>query len=1101
MLNKFVGFFSLSTILIAFSCNKGDDGLRSDFNNPRQSMTTGCYWYWLSDNISKEGAVRDLYAMKEAGINSAFIGNIGGQAAFEGKVKIFTEEWWDVISTVLKTAGELDIEIGMFNSPGWSQSGGPWINAQESMRYLTASETRVSGPGETTVRLPVPPAASRMAEWSDRFENNDDRPSEDFQDVCVLALPVSKDYVLNLFDLPGADVSTSVNVLKPSQEVKVGYRPDVSGSSNIALRYVLPKGESHVLLKLREAQTARSLTVYPAGLLVSKVELQAKTGGEFRTVKSFNINRKLPMLHVGHVPFAPYVVSFPETVSDEFRIVFINERAGNNGAGKIILSPTPVLDDYPEKTLAKLYQGDSPEWDYYHFPEQRATCREGLVPSAGQVVDISEYMSADGALKWQAPEGEWLVLRMGMVPTYIKNSPATAEGTGLEMDKMSRAPIKKHFDAFIGEVMRRIPEKDRKTFKVMVEDSWEKAGQNFTDDFLSIFQSRYGYDAKPYLPVMAGHVIGNEDISSRFLWDVRRLAAELEASENVGGLTEIANKHGLQSWLENYGDWGFPGETLLYGKYADRVGGEFWEDQKKPYIPVAASCSHIYNKPAVYAESFTNSSDPYRHNPQTLKRFADAAFAEGMTRCVLHVYVHQAYEDMYPGIDSWFGVEFNRKNTWFGQADIFTGYLKRCGLMLERGLNVADIACFIGEDVPVNSGPFEMKNREGKAIPALPAGYRYDYVNSDIILNSMTVKDGRLMLPHGVSYRILLLPEIKTMRPEVLEKIGQLAAAGAVIAGNPPAGSPSLENYPAADEMVKNLSVGIWENPSVYRNTSLEDVFAELNITPDFQSDGENILFAHRTDGDREIYFISNQNADRVQFTAQFRVSGKAPELWNPVTGEIRSLPAFGQQGNNTAVPLQLEAYESTFVVFSKNVQTGKPANLQPADNFPAAVTLFEITSPWTVEFQSDSIHRGPSEPVIFNELTDWTKIDNLQIKYYSGAAIYRTVINTLNPVDLKSSDIFLEFDKVSAMAKVSINGKYAGGIWTPPYRINIAGLLHEGENEVEIEVVNNWINRIIGDGFLQKEERKAASPFARVNAGSPLQESGLTGKVRIVKI
>jgi hypothetical protein len=1061
-------------------------------------MTTGCYWYWLSDNISKEGVIRDLQAMKQAGINSAFIGNIGGNSAFNGKVKILTDEWWDIIHTTLKTAGELDIEIGMFNSPGWSQSGGPWIKPSESMRYLVASETRLTGPGEATIDLPVPHAASRMAEWSDKFENNDDRPAEDFQDVRVLVFPVPKDYGLNLLEMPGAIVETS-NVLKPSPEVRVSYSPKVSDSVNIAPRYVLPQGESHILLKLPKAQIARSLTIYPAGLLFLNVEVQAKINGTFHTVKAFHVNRKLPMLHVGHIPFAPSVFSFPETVSDEFRIVFTNNCTSNNGAGKIILSPTPALDNYPEKTLARLYQSDSPEWDYYHFPQQPATNLTGLAPSAEQVIDITEHMSDDGTLKWNVPEGEWLVLRTGMVPTYIKNSPATPEGTGLEMDKMSRTPIKKHFDAFIGEMLRRIPAKDRKTFKVMVEDSWEKAGQNFTDNFLEIFISRYGYDAKPYLPALVGHVVGNEDISSRFLWDVRRLAAELEASENVGGLTDIANKHGLYSWLENYGDWGFPGEALLYGKYADRVGGEFWEDQKKPYISIAASCAHIYNKPSVYAESFTNAIDNYRHNPQTLKRFADAAFAEGMTRCALHVYVHQAYENIFPGIDSWFGVEFNRKNTWFNQIDLLTSYIKRCGMMLERGLNVADIACFIGEDVPVNSGPFEVKNKEGKSIPTLPAGYHYDYVNSDVILNSMTVKDGLLTLPHGTSYRVLVLPGTKTMRPEVLEKIGQLVEAGAIVVGNPPESSPSLENYPEADEKVRELADRIWNNYSVYRDTDLEEVFKKLNILPDFRSDTDNILFAHRTDGNREIYFISNQNPDCVRITSEFRVTGRAPELWNPVTGEIRILPVFEQQEGKISVPLKLDAYESTFIVFHKKQTSLKTSDSRDINNFPCFETLHEIISPWTVQFNSDSIYRGPNESVVFSKLIDWTEFDNPRIKYYSGTAVYRTVFKFSNFSDFKSSGLFLEFDKVGGIAKVHINGKYAGGIWTPPYRINIGDLLHEGDNTIEIELANNWINRIIGDSLLPKEDRKVESSYVRLRADSPLQESGLSGKVRVV--
>jgi hypothetical protein len=1100
------------------------DLLKQHFLTPPESMTTGVYWYWMSDNISKEGVVRDLHAMKQAGINSAFIGNIGGQGVAFGKVKIFTDEWWEVLHTAMKTAGELGIEIGMFNCPGWSQSGGPWIKPSQAMRYLAASETNVKGPGKVTLRLPVPHAASRIEEWTE-FVNNEDLPSEDFQDVRVLAFPSTREYKLNLFDLPGASVTVSGNILRPDTGVPVRFLPGVPATSPIAARYVIPgvsagtrdakAVESSITLRLPQPQTARSLTVYPAGLLTADARLQANVNGEFRTVASFNFNRSLPMLHVGHEPFAPSVTSFEAVTSDEFRLLFSNGNA-NNGLGQIILSPTPAVEKYPEKLLARLRQGSAPAWDAYLWEPVRAAEEEtGLSVSPGQVIDLSDKMSADGTLAWDVPEGEWLVLRTGMIPTYVMTSPATPEGTGLEMDKMSRAFIAAHLDAFIGEVMRRIPADDRKTFRVIISDSWEKGGQNFTDHFIDSFKVHHGYDPTPFLPVMTGHVIGNTEISDRFLWDVRRLTADMAATNNVLGLSEEARRRGLATWLENYGDWGFPGEFLLFGKYADMVGGEFWEDRYKPYIPVAASCAHIYNKDRVYAEAFTNGAGAYHHHPGSLKSFGDAAFAEGMTRAVLHVYIQQPYEDRNPGIDTWFGIEFNRKNTWFRHADLFTVYLKRCGLMLEQGRNIADVAYFIGENIPVNSGPLEMKrgnSRPADMIAGVPAGDQYhaDYVNYDVLINDMKVVNGLLTLPHGLSYRLLVLPDLPTMRPELLQKIEQLVADGAVLLGAPPSHSPGLADYPAADANVRQLSEALWgftsesdaspdKTPKSHRygkgmvlsNMSLHEALEHLHITPDFRSDIDNVLYAHRSAPDREIFFVSNQNAFRVEFAPEFRVSSGTPERWDPVTGEIHPVPEYYRNGASTTVPLQLEAHESVFIVFNSQA-------IQQAIRQPDSQTVLTISSPWTVTFESDPVKRGPVQPVVFKQLTDWSQNADERIRFFSGTA---TCTTTFHLQALNASNLYLDLGKVGVMAKVKINGQYAGGVWTPPYRIRIDGLLRKGKNTLEIEVVNTWVNRMIGDQFLPEEKRVVDSPFNPWKTTSPLQESGLLGPVRILNI
>ncbi|MDR2285948.1 MAG: glycoside hydrolase family 2 [Prevotellaceae bacterium] len=1099
------------TVMIFSLSGCKNDKLADDFAFPPDSMTTGVYWYWMSDNISKEGVIKDLQAMKKAGINSAFIGNIGDDTPY-GKVKLFSDEWWETLHAAMKTAGELGIEIGMFNCPGWSQSGGPWITPEQSMRHLVSSETKVTGGTKVNVKLPVPSQPPHYIEWNHVLHDASGEPSEHFQDVRVLAVPAPKDYRFNLFDVTGAKVS-STDMLSPKDAPHASRAHGVPPSSPLVLQYVAPHGkEASITLQLPRPNDARSLTIYPSGNCKGEGELQAKINGEYVTVATYPLRRTIFSSFVGFTPFAPTVVGFDRVTSDEYRIVFRNTD-GDAAIGKIELSPTVALDKYPEKTLARMYQNGNPFYTEYKWTSAQSTPAgddDATAIAPSKIIDLTGKMQPDGSLVWDAPEGEWVVLRMGMVTNDVLVSPASPEGSGQEVDKLNTEYLPHHFDKFLGEVLRRIPAEDRKTFCVTVMDSWEKGSQTFTDNFIDSLKARYGYDPVPFLPVMTGHLVGTPEQSERFLWDVRRLAAEIAGNNFLPSFNAISHRHGIETWIENYGDWGFPGEFLLYGKHTDRVGGEFWTGGDMRYIEVAASCAHIYNKPHVYAESFT-SGNGYSAHPYSIKRDGDAAFAAGLTRCVLHVYIEQPYEDKYPGVESWFGIEFNRKNTWFSHLDLFTTYLKRCGVMLEQGLPVSDVAYFIGEDVPVNSGPFGLKQsdaKDGVNIDELPQGYHADYVNSDVILNSMSVKDGKIVLPHGISYKILVLPPVETMRPEVLKGIERLVAEGAVVLGEAPKRSPSLQNYPDADKELNNLASKMWdlsnslspqERPygkgKILSGMTIEEALTTINIAPDVKLDDKNLVYAHRTTPGREIYFIANRSEKTVSISPEFRIAGQQPELWNPINGERRVLPAFELKDKSTVVPLQLEPYESAFIVFSGN---GKPQSSDIKTNIQTPETVTDITTQWSVTFESDKTKRGPAEPVIFNKLQSWTQNSDERIRYFSGTAVYS---NTFTLDNKLTGDIYIDLGKVCNMAKVKINGQYAGGVWTYPYRVNITDIVKQGENTVEVEVVNTWVNRLIGDSFLPKEQRIVEHRYPTWHPHSVLHKAGLLGPVKIVEI
>lgn len=1048
------------------------DKREAGFVMPPSSVQTGTYWYWIEGNISKEGVEKDLEAMKAAGINRAFVANIGGAGTGDPnsqyKVEFMSDEWWNITRAALKKATELGIDIGMFNSPGWSQSGGPWIKAGQTMRYLNSSRTVVKGPGQVTVKLP--------------------QPADEFQDVKVVAFPNPT---------PAGTVLTTANASITAVPSMGDLTALTDGDNSTDVRFAT-NGEYIIEINPQDWFTARSIVVRPAPASINTdVELQAMDAdGRYQTVSRFNINRTRDWKKVGFDPYADVAMSFDPVKSDSYRVVFRSVGAGA-GIAELALSSVPRVERYKEKSLAKLFQSEVPAWDEYLWREQPQADDRSMAVQPEQVIDLSDKMTADGTLTWDVPEGEWTVLRTGMTPTGVVNEPACPDATGYEVDKLSRKHAEEHFDAYIGEILRRIPADERKSFKLLVQDSYEVGGQNFTDDMIPVFKERYGYDPVPYLPVLSGVVVGSQHDSDAFLWDLRRLVADKISYDYVGGSREVAHKHGLTTWLENYGHWGFPGEFLQYGGQADEVGGEFWADPPLGDIEnrLATSCAHIYGKKLTSSETSTSAGPSFVRTPSSLKQRMDRFFTYGVNNTVLHLYISQPSEDRLPGSNAWFGTEFNRNNTWFKHMDLYTQYIKRCNYMMRQGWYQADVAYFIGEDAPRMVGIME---------PWIPAGYQFEHMNAEVIMRDMTVKDGMLTLPHGVQFKVLVLPRrLKTMRPELLEKIERLILDGAIVMGPAPERSPSLQNQPEADRRVKEMAARIWGDVDgvnvkqrrygkgmICDGLDFETLFAQLGYVPDCKvPDGMNVYQGHQKDGDTDIYILSNQDNRALTMDVAFRVTGKQPELWDPVTGVIRKLPAFRQEEKTTVVPMKLEKNECVFVVFREK---GEPSATTLEANYPAPLRTQEATGEWNVTFES--AFKTPS-PVRMATLDNLSDNANDSIRYFSGTATYTTSVS----LDCagRGEHMFMTFDNVGTMAKVYINGKYAGGVWTAPYRLDVTDFVKNGNNDVKVEVVNTWVNRIVGDMNLPESERETYLFVNHLNAKTPLPPSGIIGKVK----
>ncbi len=909
-MKRFVTVFAVGVLAATLVSRAGATSLEAGFAAPPAQTKPWCYWYWTSDNLSREGITKDLEAMARVGIGEALIGNIFLDDVPAGKVKVLSEEWWGIVEHAIREGGRVGVDIGMFNCPGWSQSGGPWIKPEQSMRYLVSSETRVAGPTRFEQKLPAPDAQ--------------------FQDLAVLA-----------FRAPLADRDSAA-----ARSLRVTCTPSAEGvmkvlDGDVETTFDLPPGAGsgkHALsldFEFGQPFTARSLALTPGsgGWSAQCVLEAANDGGEFREVHSFKFDRSNMNIGVGPMPCGPVTVSFPATATKRFRITFTGV-TGKAALAELDLSGAARLESFVEKQLGKMHPTPLPMWDTYLWPTQPEPDSPKLAVPPGEVLDLTAKLSPDGTLRWDASAGDWIILRTGLTPTGTKNSPASPEGQGLEVDKMNRRLAKHHFDAFIGEVLRRMPAADRRAFKHVVADSYEMGSQNWTDGFGEQFKKRYGYDPKPWLPVLTGRLVGSVDQSERFLWDLRRLVADRVATDYVGGLREQCHQHGLQLWLENYGHWGFPSEFLKYGSESDRIGGEFWVtgDLGSIECRAASSCANTYGKAFVSAEAFTG-GPAFQTAPWGLKARGDWAFCEGINHFVLHVYIHQPWEDKVPGVNAWFGTEFNRHNTWFEPGKAWVDYLRRSCWLLQQGTRVADVAYFIGDDAPKMTGVRK---------PELPAGCDFEYINSDVIEQKLRVKNGLLTLPHGTTYRVLVLPELTTMRPEVLRKIRDLVKAGATVVGTPPSRSPSMENFPRCDTEVQKLAREIWGEfvvpasaglagtppkggttsgerkfgkGQVIWGKSLDEILASLGVPPDFQSQTK-LRFTHRRSGSMDIYFVANPQAREITTTTSFRVGSKAPEFWWPDSGRIDLPAVYDVADDCVQLPLSLGPHGSVFVVF-----------------------------------------------------------------------------------------------------------------------------------------------------------------------------------------
>lgn len=786
----------------------------------------------------------------------------------------------------------------------------------------------------------------------------------------------------------------------------------------------------------------------------------------------------------------------------------------------VIAYPTPTrshrLNDLGEKALYYRRPYSSKPGVKPYLPADQTVLPSEACIDPTTVIELSQNMSTSGMLTWNAPPGTWTIVRLGRTLTGQTTRPAPLPGLGWESGKFDPSSVESHINHYLKPLLAQIGSNRApgRGWNTLHFDSWEMSSQNWSATFHNAFITRRGYDPLVYLPVMLGAIVGSVETSERFLWDLRRTAQELVFENHMHRLKRVGAEHGLSFTIEPY-DLN-PSGDLALGDIADTPSCEFWSNSFNTNYSAfeAASSAHTRGRKVVQAEAFTSHNDGWRHHPGLLKDQGDWAFCAGVNRFSFHRYAAQPELNQKPGLP-WgpYGVHWERTQTWWEMVPAYHTYLTRCQALLQAGLPVADVLY-----LDIDDAPSVFRPPASALLDGLPdkKGYSFDACSPGTLIERASAQDGRITFPDGMSYRLLVLPRTDAMSLPLLQKIASLADAGAWVMGTLPTRAPGLSDFPNRDAEIARLSQRLAASGSVVADASFEkqsqardamppplypdyavtaELLAERGVPPDFESDGD-LRYIHRVSGDIEYYFVGNRKSSRQKASAHFRVSGKTPSLWDPVTGERRALPDFRQHGGITTIRLEFEAHQSFFVVFSDQPSSG---DAEP--NFPTYTPVLPLDADWTVRF--DPSLGGHIDPVPFSKLADWSRRPESSIRYYSGLADYEKRFDFTDAS--RGGAWAIDVGEIAVMGEVTLNDICLGVLWCAPWRVRVPeGVLRTSGNVLRIRVANLWCNRLIGDSGVPEHQRIAQLGGASdefYQPDSPLEPSGLLGPVRVVSV
>lgn len=1014
--------------------------LEQRFAEPPFEARPWSFWYWMYGAVSEEGIKADLEDMKRIGLAGAYlmpIKSVENAPEFAGKAPQLSSEWWRLVGRSMEIADSLGLKLGMHICDGFALAGGPWITPAESMQKVVTADTIIKGGTVDNLILPLP-------ECFDGY----------YEDIALVAMPVK-----------GRRIEASPKITVRNIESNVPLKKSVNIDENGVIRSSVP---CWIQYEYAAPVTVNNVKIELSGNNYQAHRLKVFAGDDgihFREIKQLQ-----PARHGWQNTDAQSTHSIPPTMARYFRFVWTPSGSEpgsedldaakwkpNLKIKRIVLSGEPRINQWEGK--CGLVWRVASETGLEEMPDE-------LCVKTSEIIDLTDKM-ADGRLNAYLPEGEWQIMRIGHTSTGHTNATGGG-GKGLEADKFSREAVAKQVENWFGSVFANVnPETAGKVLKYMHVDSWECGSQNWSDNFAAEFQRRRGYDLKPYLPLYAGVPIDDVETSERVLRDIRATAAELVVDVFYDVLAEKAEKYDCFLSAECVSPT-MVSDGMLHYQKVDFPMGEFWfrsptHDKPNDMLD-AIHGGHLYGKNIIQAEGFTELRGTWDETPAMLKTLLDRNYALGINRMFYHVNTHNPYMDRKPGMTlDGIGLFFQRDNTWWNDGGKgLTDYMRRCQALLQYGVPVVDIAVFTGEEVPrrailpdrlveslpgifgaecIESEKIRLAN-VGEPLRSIPVGvthsanmadpekwvnpmrgYNYDSMNKDALLRLATVEDGKIVLPGGASYKALVLPLASplmpdtTLSPEASKKIAEFKQAGVVIPPVP---------YTGDDLTVYGIE---------------RDV-----VVP------ENIAWTHRFSAidSVDIYFISNQEENPREFTASFRVAGRRPELWDPMTGRIVENLDWESKNGRTDIKMNLDGAESAFIVFQK------PTALSCGTAPEVKETAIPLNiGGWNIEFETTG------KVLAAQQLFDWTDSDNDSIKYYSGTATYTT--GFVMPELTDGDRILLNLDNLHDVAKVSVNGEECGIVWTAPYRIDITDAVKNGDNSLVINVTNTWANAIAG--------------------------------------
>nr|WP_299070427.1 glycosyl hydrolase [uncultured Allomuricauda sp.] len=1043
-MRNFIASFILPFILL-LSCQtekKETSNLEDEFKNPPEASRPRTWMHAMSGNMTKAGITKDLEAMAEVRLGGLLLFNIT-QGIPNGPIKYNSPEHHEMISHAAKEAERLGLTFGVHNCDGWSASGGPWITPEESMKMVVWSETQVSG-GDIELVLEKP------------------TEREDFyKDIAVIAYPALEselDDATNTPTLTSSDKRLDISIVSDG---KVDDVSELGAKNNknpwLQFNYQYPK-------------TIRSVKIVFNDRHATAILQTSDDGINFKDV------RDLFKVRTGKGEWA-INDHFEGITSKYFRLQF-NQSIKLKEAQ---LTSTYFINNPLGRTSIARTED--------HQLDAIGNAEDKMIITKEDIKDLSKNMTEAGILKATLPRGSWTILRFGYTSTGAFNNPASDEGRGLEVDKLCRAPFKKHYDAFIKKVVENADGLAPNALKYAEIDSYEMGGQNWTEGFAEIFSNKKGYDFIFKLPLVAGRFIESPEASEAVLYDYRQVITNLMTKNYFQYFTELCNADGLESYIEPYG-FG-PLNDLDVGGVTDIPMGEFWMNRPITQTASAVSSAHIYGKPVISAESFTSRPEiNWKGHPAMAKTSGDLAWTYGINEFMFHRFAHQANTHAEPGMtmNRW-GFHFDRTQTWWKNAGAaWFDYIARGSHMLRQGVPVSDMLVYVGEGTP-NSSYYRTDFN-----PVIPKQINFDNVNTDVLRNRLKIENGELKLPEGTTYKILVLKNSETLSLPTLKRILEIAKSGVPIFGDRP---KKLSGYQASAESKKQFEQLAKElAPLIGDIDDWKKVMETAKVEPDLDIlNGDAVDYVHRKTNEEDIYFFFNADTIGTKtFRTSFRVANKIPELWNPMDGSITKMAQFKNEGNSTVTDIELNTGESVFVVFREEAsdiesihtpvddvlftlskENKLQANTATIGNYDVQLSSgktwevsiknipepIDISKNWEVAFQKDHGYGGT---VQFESLVDWSKHEIDSINYYSGTATYVKDFNLTKDQIEANTNVTLDLGTVHIAAEVIINGKKVAVSWMPPFQLDITDFVQVGDNTLEIQLTNLWSNCLIGD-------------------------------------